>query len=338
MTADLPADPQPATEAARRSGSAASRPDDPLGLDGSGWLKTLAGVRTRLVRDRVTMAAGSLAYHWFLALFPAVIAALGLLGLLDVGRSTLAHIIDGLGRALPPGTAAVFDAAVTAATKKSSGSLAAVLVGIVAALWSSTSGMAVLEQALDIAYEVPEDRKFLARRLHALPLMVVTAVLGGLAAALIVFARPIGSAIEGVVAFSGTPFSVVWTIVRWLLAVVLVALMFSSYYYLGTNRRRPRWQWVSPGSALATAIFLAASLGFSYYVSAFGSYSKTYGSFAGVAILIFWLWLSGLAVLIGGELNAEVEREAARRSGAQDSSPTAVTGPGEQVPQTRAAS
>jgi membrane protein len=276
----------------------------------------LKRTRKRIVRDRVTMAAGSLAYHWFLALFPAVIAALGFLSLVKVGASTMHHLTDGIAKALPAGTANVFDAAVTAATRKSSGSLTAVVIGIVIALWSASSGMAVLEQALDIAYEVPTDRKYLARRLHAFPLMVITAVLGGLAAALVVFGQSIGSGIEGVLPISGTAFTVGWTVVRWALALLLIMLLFSCYYYFGVNRESPSWHWVSPGGLIGTAIFLAASLGFSYYVSKFGSYGKTYGSFAGVAILIFWLWLTGLAVLIGGEVNAEVEREAALQGGA----------------------
>jgi membrane protein len=300
--------------------------DGPTDLGRSGWKATLKQTQKRIVRDRVTMAAGSLAYHWFLALFPAVIAALGLLSLLKVGPSTEHHLTDGIAKALPPGTAGVFDAAVTAATRKASGSLVAVIIGIAIALWSASSGMAVLEQALDVAYEVPEDRKYAARRAHAFPLMAITAVLGGLAAALIVFGKPIGDSIESVMPFGGTPFTVGWTVVRWVLAIAVVSVLFSGLYYLGANRDRPHWRWVSPGGLVATAVFLVASLGFSFYVSAFGSYGKTYGSFAGVAILIFWLWLTGLAVLIGGELNAEVEREAAARGhGAGTTVPAAGT-------------
>jgi membrane protein len=287
---------------------------NPLDVGATGWKATLQRTKARIKSDRVTMAAGSLAYHWFLAFFPAVIAALGVLTLTHVGAGTLHHLTHGISKALPAGTSSVFNEAVKAATKRESGSLSAVVVGVLIALWSASSGMAVLEQALDVAYQVPTDRPFLSRRLLGIPLMALIAVVGGCAAALTIFGQPIGSAINGVVPVHGTVFVVVWTIVRWVLALALLTAVFSAVYYVAPNRKAPKWQWVSPGGLLATGVFLVASLGFSYYVSSFGSYAKTYGSFAGIAILIFWLWLIGLAVLVGGEVNAELEREAAQQA------------------------
>ena len=128
--------------------------------------------------------------------------------------------------------------------------------------------------------------------------------------------------IERHVGIAGTAFIVVWTVARWVLIIVLVTLLFSVYYFFGPNRETPRWQWVSPGGVVGSVIFLLASVGFSEYASKTGSYDKTYGAFAGVVILIFWLYLTGIAIMLGAEINAESERQAAVQAGhagAQDS-------------------
>ena len=255
------------------------------------------------------MMAGSIAYHWFLALFPSMIALVGLTQLLGISSSLLHTLVRGVDKAVPPGASGVIAGALKAAHGRTSGAVVATGVAIAVSIWSASSGMTVVESGLDVAYEVPGERKFVQKRLMAFVMMLVMLVLGGVAAALAVFGGPIGSAFRGLVPLPGLLFSIGWGVVRVVATLVVISLLLALIYYFAPNRKAPKWQWISAGSVAGAVIWLAASFALSLYVTAFGSYGRTYGAFAGVALLLFWFYLTALAILLGGQINAEIERQ-----------------------------
>jgi membrane protein len=258
--------------------------------------------------DRVNVAAGAFAFRWFLAIFPIIIALLGIAALVAIPSSVVIDLIHGVTKSLPSGAAQVFTVAL-AHTKKHSGiDLSATIIASVVGLWSATSGMVIVEEGLDMAYGLSADRTFLKKRLTSIPLLAGATVLGGAASALIIFGPQLGNLINDSSSLGGTAFGITWTVLRWIIALALMNLLFSLFYFIAPNRTRARWRWTSYGAIFATTLWAIVSLGFSFYTTSFSSYGRTYGAFAGVAILIFWLYLTGIAILMGAEVDAAVER------------------------------
>jgi membrane protein len=258
--------------------------------------------------DRVNVAAGAFAYRWFLSIFPTIIALLGVASLVTLPPSVVVNLIHGVTKALPGGAAEVFTKAIAHSTKRVRGDVATIILASLVAIWSAVSGMVIVESGLDMAYGLPRDRTFLQKRFVALQLLVGGIILGGGASALTVFGKQLGDLVKEGVPVSSVAFGFGWTALRWVVALALINLLFTLLYYLAPNRPRPKWRWTSLGSLLATGVWALVSLGFSLYTSDFSSYERTYGAFAGVAILIFWLYLTGMAILVGGEVDAAVER------------------------------
>ena len=273
-------------------------PDSPLDLEPTDWKATLKRTLKEIKEDRITLAAAGMAYYFFLALVPALIAFIGIMGLMDIDTTDMT---DSIRRNLPGSSGAVLAQPLRNAEQTSeNASLIAAIIGIAVALWSASSGMGGLQGALNIAYDVPQERKFISKRLVALVLLVATVALGGVPSPFFTFGD-----------------GLIFTVLGWLLTLVAVAILFSVYYFLAPNRDSPTWQWVSLGGVVGMVLWILVSLGFNFYLKQLGneSYAETYGSLAGVVILLLYLFLTSLAVLIGGELNAEVERQGARREG-----------------------
>lgn len=292
-------------------------PASPAELTKLDWKQSIKRGIKEFKDDRATLISGGMAFYWFLAVFPAVIAAVGVLGLVHAGPDVVRDIQKAISTTLPGDAADVLVRAVASASTQSGGSsLIAAVIGVVLALSSASAGMVALQKGMDVAYDVPVERKLVAARLRALVLIAMTAVLGGVATALIVFGQPLGNAIgDHLPLGTGGLFVLVWTVLRWVLGLAALSVLFACFYTYGPNRDSPKFVWVSPGGVLATVVWLLASLAFSFYVSAVGSnsYFKTYGSLTGVVVLMLWLYLSAIAVMAGAEINAELERQGHRR-------------------------
>lgn len=270
-------------------------PGSPLELESQDWKATAKRTVTEIKEDRVTLAAAGMAFYFFLALFPALIAVIGIYDLVSADSKALT---DSIREALPTSAGSFVTDALAHAEKPSQGaSVVAAITGIALALWSASSGMVAMQSGLNIAYDVPTDRKFIGKRAVALLLILVTILLGSFPSPLFTWGD-----------------DTIFTVMGYVLSVVAIMVLFSLYYYLGPKRESPRWTWVSAGGVVGGLIWIIASIGFGLYVDEFGAnYGKTYGTAAGIVVLIFWLFITSISVLVGGELNAEIERQAERR-------------------------
>jgi membrane protein len=273
----------------------------------SRWRRVIRQTFVEAASDRITASAASLAFHWFLAIFPAAIAALGVVSLIGLSAGQLRSLVHGVSVILPVQMSQVIEEAlrnpVHGAERR-----AEVVVGVLVALWSSVESMSALQVALDVAYEVPSDRKFVGRRLCAFPLVGATIILGGAAFGLLVLGDPIRSLLPMSLSLATASFNAAWQAIRWAGALLLVMLLLSFYYAAGPNHGRFKWRWISAGAVAAAAGWMGASAGFSFYLDNFGHESRTYGAFAGVAVMLLWLFVTAVAVLLGAELNCELAR------------------------------
>jgi membrane protein len=292
-------------------------PDSPLELPHRDLKQGLRDALQQFKADKGTLLAAGMAFYWFLAVFPALLAAVGITGLVNASQQAVGNITKAINTALPGDASKVLTDALNNATQRRGGSsVAATIIGIALALWSASAGMVALQTGLDAVYKVPEERTYVKKRVRALLLIAVSVLLGGLATAAIVLGQPIGHGLRDHLPFGGA-FILVWTVIRWAVGLIALVGLFAAFYYLGPNRETPRWTWLSPGGVVGTVIWLLASIGFSFYVSSLGSYGKTYGSLTGVVVLLLWLFLTAIAVVLGGEVNAGLERqgEEQRRGG-----------------------
>ena len=284
-----------------------SQADKPQEIPAKGWFQIAKRGWAEAKADNVPLMAAGMAYYAFLAIFPAIIAAV-LLYSFFADPATITTQLDALGSAIPADIKKTITDQIGMAAGNGKVGFGAV-IAILIALFSASGGMSNLMTAVNIAYDEEETRGFVKKRLVALAL-TVGAIVFLLVVVSLVAVLPV------VLGFLGTNGFVLFLIqaARWLLIVVVITISLAVLYRIAPDRDAPKLRWVSVGAGIATLLWIVASVGFSIYVSQFGSYAKTYGAIAGIVILLLWLFITSYAILLGAEINAESEQQTVKDS------------------------
>jgi membrane protein len=283
------------------------RAAQPSEIPAPGWRDIFTRVKSEVGSDHVTLVASGLAMCALLAVFPGLAAVIAVYGLFASPARVVEHM-QVFSTLLPPGTWDLFKTQLQTVAGQAQGSLTfAALGGLLIALWSARAGMSALMTATNIAYAEAEKRSFFRQTLVSLA-FTVGAIVG------FVFVLTLGVALPVVLKVLGTSSWVQWVAgaLRWGVLWLFAVLGLSVLYRYAPSRERAQWRWVTWGSAIAAALWIIVSVLFAWYVSAFASYGKTYGALGGMIALLMWFYLTSLAVVIGAEINSEMERQTER--------------------------
>jgi membrane protein len=277
-----------------------------LSLGGLSVQELVRRVVREIQQDDCLGRAAQLAYYFLFALFPFFLVLTTLLGYLPI-PNLLDRLMDMLGQMLPGAALQLVQDNLHELVSGERGGLLS--FGLLAALWTSSSALTAIMDSLNRAYDVEEGRPFWKVRGLAILLTVGLSVFIIVSIVLLTFGPQIGSWIADQMGL-GRVFQMAWNVLRWPVIVGLLVVAMALVYYLAPDVEQ-QWQWITPGSIVAVCGWLLASLGFSYYVNHFGSYNATYGSIGAVIVLLTWMYVSGFFVLVGGEINAEIEHASA---------------------------
>jgi membrane protein len=269
---------------------------------GLSWSELARRTFNEALADNVLDLAAQLAYYFFLALFPAILFLLAIASFFP-----LHNLTDDIGRALGPFVSPEVLQLIQEQMRRLSNNQNGGLLtfGVIGALWSSSAALVSIVTALNTAYDIEEGRPWWRVRLTAIGLTLGVAIFI-LCAFSLVLAGPVAADYLGRTLGWGAVFKWSWLILQWPLAFAMVSTALGLVYYFGPDAEQD-WVWVSPGAVVATALWLVASLGFKFYIAKFTDYNASYGAIGGVIVLLLWFYVSGLALLIGAELNAEIE-------------------------------
>jgi membrane protein len=280
-------------------------PEQPTDLPRAAW----SGVFRRTLRefnaDHLTDLAAALTYYGVLAIFPMLIVIVSLLGL--IGRSVTQPLVANLGAVAPGPAKTIFTNAIQNVQSHQGTAGVLFVVGLLVALWSASGYVAAFMRASNVVWDVEEGRPIYKTLPLRIGVTALTVTLLTLTAMAVVFTGPLAQKLGAVIGLGSTAV-LIWDIAKWPVMLVIIAVILAILYYAGPNVRQPGFRWVTPGGVLAVVVWILVSAAFALYVANFASYNKTYGALASVVVFLVWLWLTNVVILLGAELNAEIER------------------------------
>lgn len=285
---------------------APGKPDSPGDLRKPTWGYSLRKALREFMDDQCTDLAAALTYYSVLALFPGIIALLSLVGLVGQQQQTVDTLLQILRDIGASSAADTLEPTITQLAA-SQGAGLALVIGLLAALWSASGYVNAFSRGMNRIYEIDEGRPIWKLRPVMLLITLVTVLLAALVAVGLVLTGPAAEAVGRAIGLESTAVTV-WSIAKWPVLLAVVVLIVALLYYATPNVKQPKFRWVSVGAIIAIVVWIIASAAFGFYVSNFSSYDKTYGSLAGVIAFLLWLWITNLALLFGAEVDAELER------------------------------
>ena len=280
-------------------------PDKPGELDKGSWWQAIKRTISEFKEDNLTDWAAALTYYAILAIFPALLALVSIVGLM--GNDTTQSLIDNLGQVAPGPAKDIFTSAIENLQKNQGSAGIMLIVGIAVAVWSASGYVSAFMRASNAIYDVEEGRPIWKSIPTRVGTTLVLLLLLAITAVGVVLTGGLAQQVGKVIGLDKT-FVEVWDIAKWPVLLAVVSLMFAILYYAAPNVKHPKFRWVSPGGIVAVVLWILASAAFALYVANFSSYNETYGAIGGVIVFLTWLWITNIAVLFGAELNAELER------------------------------
>jgi membrane protein len=265
------------------------------------------------MHDNCMMLASALAYSTFFAIPAVLLVAVGVFTLV-ASASTITTLIGHLDGVIPPSAQKLLATSLSRASSHPSGSVVATAIGFVLAVWAVTGAMNAYMTAINLAYNRKDRRSFVKKRWVALKMAAIMVAAFALVAVLLMFGPAVSSAIARHAGGAGHAIKIIWWAAQWPILFVGLLAAFATLLYLGPDIDLPKWEFLTPGSVVAVLLWLAASAGFAVYTATFASYNKTWGSLAAVIVMLTWLWITGMALLLGAEINAEAERSRSLRA------------------------